>query len=219
MNNLNNSESDRMILNETLECLNKTFSEKNNAERANAEKRLKELESNFIQHFQILLLSMTSSQLNQDTKLSAIIYLKNILRARIDSRTLTPEDSKSIIQAFIELILTGNLNDQLLQNLNLSLSILFNTKYITEEGNLVVSVCSYLLDFLRREMMDTEKIQISKPVVILLQNIISSTCTNLDNIYEVLQKQFESIDVLIYFITMKLKTLTLKDDPPVYLSW
>jgi len=219
MNNLNISESDKIILNETLECLNKTFSEKNNVERANAEKRLKELESNIILHFQTLLLGITSNQLNQDTKLSAIIYLKNVLRARIDSRNLTPDESKSIIKAFIELILTGNLNDQLLQNLNLSLSILFNTKYITEEGNLIVNVCSYLLDFVRRDMMDNEKIQISKPIVSLLQNIISSTCTNFDNINDVLQKQFESIDVLIYFITMKLKTFTLKDDPPVYLSW
>ena len=51
-NNTTNTPSENQLdteslLNETLECLNKTFSEKNNAIRMKAERRLAELGKNF----------------------------------------------------------------------------------------------------------------------------------------------------------------------------
>ena len=218
MNDTSNSQQEDSLLNETLECLNKTFSEKNNVERSKAEKRLKELESNIIQHIRLILVGLTKDVLNQELKLSVIIYLKNTLRTRLDTRSFNKEEVMGIMQTLVELMLSGSLNDQLLQNLNIALTILLNSKYITENSSLIVSVCAYLIQFIQKEGSESSKIMQFKPVILLLQTIVSSVCTNSENIFEVVSKHFEALDYMIGFITSKIKSFSLKDDVPLYLT-
>jgi hypothetical protein len=214
-----NVEVDSNLINETLECLSKTFLEKNNEERNKAEKRLKQLEENILVHIRTILLGLTSPNITQELKLSVILYLKNIIRHRVELKTFDKEEVMAIIQTFVELMLSGGLNEQLLQNLNIGLTILFNSYYVTEDPKLVVTVCNYLLEYIRKEGNDTEKILQCKPIILLIQTTLSCSCTNSKNIFEVVQKQFEIIDCMISPITAKLKTFTLQQDAALYITW
>jgi hypothetical protein len=126
----------------------------------------------------------------------------------------------TIIQIFIELILGGNLNDQLLQNLNISLTTLFNSTFIMNENTLIVSVCDFLLNYtLKRSGSENEIISQLKPIIMLTQTIISSNCTNVQTAYDILTKQMETIDYMIKIITNKMKNFNANEDMAVYMTW
>lgn len=213
---------DQELIEETLQCLQKTFMEKNNLERQKAEKKLKELEVNILPHIRSILLGL-GSDLKQDIKLSIILYLKNMIRNRLETRSLTTEEVITLVNTFIEVILTTNLNDQLIQNLSLSLTYILNSNYVIQNPNVVVNISSLLNNFLSKKeasgITEIELILSFKPMVMLIQTIISSSGTNSENITDVLAKNFELVDFMITKISNKMKTFSLKDDTPVYLSW
>jgi hypothetical protein len=134
-------------------------------------------------------------------------------------RMFSKEEIMAVIQIFIELTLSGGLNDQLLQNLNVTLTILLNSNFVTEDTSMAVNICVFLLDYIRKDKLENEKILQCKPLLLLVQTILSSGCTNLKNIFEVIQKHFDIIDYMINIVTGKLKNFTLQHDQVLYISW
>lgn len=134
-------------------------------------------------------------------------------------RMFSKEEILAVIQIFIELTLSGGLNDQLLQNLNVTLTILLNSNFVTEDTSMAVNIGTFLLDYIRKDTMENEKILQFKPLLLLVQTILSSGCTNTNNIFEVIQKHFDIIDYMINIVTGKLKNFTLQHDQVVYISW
>jgi septum formation topological specificity factor MinE len=134
-------------------------------------------------------------------------------------RMFSKEEIMAVIQTFVELTLSGGLNDQLLQNLNVALTILLNSNFVTEDTTMTVNICVYLLDYIRKEGLDTEKILQCKPLLLLVQTILSCNCTNAKNIFEVIQKHFDIVDYMINLVTGKMKTFTLQQDSVLYITW
>lgn len=134
-------------------------------------------------------------------------------------RMFSKEEIMTVIQIFIELTLSGGLNDQLLQNLNVTLTILLNSNFVTEDTSMAVNICVFLLDYIRKDTIENEKILKCKPLLLLVQTILSSGCTNTKNIFEVIQKHFDIIDHMINIVTGKLKNFTLHHDQVLYISW
>ena len=135
-----------------------------------------------IPHIRTILQALQSPNLTQELKLSTIIYLKNLMRSRIENKIFSKDESHAILQTFVELILTGSLNDQLLQNLNLGLTSLLNSSYITEDSEITINICSFLVTQINslagiKDLLPTR----FKPIILLLQTIVSSSCTNETN--------------------------------------
>ncbi len=139
--------------------------------------------------------------------MSIILYLKNTLRNKLENKSLEKSEVIQIIETYIELILLGNLEDTLLQNLNLGLTILFNSSYLNEDDKLIVNICQFLLNFFQKDCADEFRLLRCKPMIMLYQSIISSLCSNSDNILELISIQFQGIDFMIKFLVSKLPDL------------
>ena len=59
--------------------------------------------------------------------MSIILYIKNTLRCKLDMKILEKNEVMQIVETFVELILLGKLEDNLLQNLNIGLTIILNS--------------------------------------------------------------------------------------------
>ncbi len=139
--------------------------------------------------------------------MSIILYLKNTLRNKLENKSIEKSEVIQIIETYIELILLGNLEDTLLQNLNLGLTILFNSSYLNDDDKLIVNICQFLLNFFRKDCADELRLLRCKPLIMLYQSIISSLCSNSDNILELISIQFQGIDFMIKFLVSKLPDL------------
>jgi hypothetical protein len=150
---------------------------------------------------------LTSVEINNNLKMSIILYLKNTLRNKLENKSIEKSEVIQIIETYIELILLGNLEDTLLQNLNLGLTILFNSSYLNDDDKLIVNICQFLLNFFRKDCADELRLLRCKPLIMLYQSIISSLCSNSDNILELISIQFQGIDFMIKFLVSKLPDL------------
>jgi hypothetical protein len=171
---------------------------------------------NILSHIKIILLSLTSDKINNSLKMSIILYLKNTLRNKLENKSLEKSEVVQIIETYIELILLGNLEDSLLQNLNLGLTILFNSSYLNEDEKLIVNICQFLVNFFQKECSDELRLLRCKPMIMLYQSVISSLCSNSDNILELISIQFQGIDLMIKFVISKLPDID--QNSQVYLN-
>jgi hypothetical protein len=88
---------------------------------------------------------------------------------------------------FIELYLSEHLSDQLMQNLNLSLSDILNSGLVDDT---VEELINYLFTF-------SGQINKFKAILYLIQLIISSSSTKKNNIAVILAKEIEIIENII----------------------
>lgn len=215
------------IVKETIQCLIKTFTEKDNAERTKAENKLKEmgkkiylfiLENDILAHLKNILAGFKyGDTLSDEVKLSIVIYLKNTLKSKLNQKLFSKEEIIDITQSFLELILYSHISDNLLQNLSLSLTNIFNSDYFTKDNELIGKICLYLQNYtINLKGTDSEKISKFKPMICLFQIIISSLATNKENIYDVIGKELEIIDSMIILIK---SNMNMKENYPTVVLW
>lgn len=116
-----------------------------------------------------------------------IIYLKNILKQKIDQKSLVKQDLLNILRMFLELYLSERLTDQIMQNLNLSLSDILNSGLVDDT---IEELINYLFTF-------SGEISKFKPILYLIQLIISSSSTKKNNISGILAKEIEIVENII----------------------
>ena len=142
-----------------------------------------------------------------------------MMRSRIENKSFSKEESHAILQTFVELILTGSLNDQLVQNLNLGLTSLLNSGYITEDSENTVNICQFLVTHIISIAGNKDLVPISfKPIILLLQTIVSSSCTNESNGIQVIAKQLEGVSTIIQISMETLNKINLELNQNLFLS-
>ena len=178
----------------TLNCLKASFTEKNNQERKKAEAKLFELrnfnfksESDFLNHICAILEILKSDELDTKMKISVVVYLKNILKQKIEEKNFNKQDLLNILRMFIELYLSEHLSDQLMQNLNLSLNDILNSGLVDES---IEELINYLFLF-------SGQINKFKPILYLIQLIISSSSTKKSNITSIISKEIQILENII----------------------
>jgi hypothetical protein len=197
-----------------LQYLKTTFFESDNDIRKQAEASLFELrkiklilETNLLEHIQDLLQLFQIPDLENKLKTSITIYLKNLIKSKLESKTLQKESVIEILRAYITFYLTGTLKDQLLQNLNLQLQDILNSHYVVSDINIVIQLLDYLNNILTSS---PDNLVIYKPICYILQIIISCSCTNSQNIYDLLPKQIVMIDFM--FTNVKRLLASVNED-------
>jgi hypothetical protein len=127
----------------------------------------------------------------------------------------------SIVNIFLDVILTGGLNDKLIQNLNLTFVSILNSSYITQNSQMSVDISQFLLNYVKKDSLKEgiQFISTFKPTIMLLQTTVSSMSTNNENVTVILTKHIEIVEFMIDIIASKLRTFSIKDDPVIYISW
>jgi hypothetical protein len=176
------------------------------------------IENDILAHLKNILAGFRLGEnISDDTKLSIVIYLKNTLKSKLVNKLFSKEDIIDITQSFLELILFTNVTENLLQNLSLSLTNIFNSVYFTKDNELIGRVFTYLQNYtLNLQGGDVEKIAKFKPMISIFQIVISSLTTNKENIYDVIGKELEIVESMIVLVR---NNLTLKENYATVVLW
>ncbi len=127
------------------------------------------------------------------------------MKSKLVQKLFSKEDILDITQSFLELLLYTTVSDNLLQNLTLCLTNIFNSVYFTKDNDLIQKLCQYLQDYtINLQGSDIEKISKFKPMICLFQIMISSLATNKENIYDVIGKDLEIVESMILLIKSNL---------------
>jgi hypothetical protein len=123
--------------------------------------------------------------------------MKNLLKAKLDSKSLEKETVVELLKSFINIYLSGALSDQIIQNLNLQLQDILNSSYIAKDQNIVIQ----LLDHLKASLTaNPQNINLYKPICYIMQITISCSCTNNQSYNEILPRQILIADQIIELI-------------------
>lgn len=144
-----------------------------------------------------------------------VLYLKNIIKDKLDKKQFSKEQTIDVLKDYIDLYLTAKISDQLYQNLNISLQDILNSGYIIQDNQIIDQLCILLNNYTTH---NSENVLQFKPVVNLLQMIISCGSTNLDNITNVLEKIFIMIEYMINKINVKFGQVDIKTDIKYFLD-
>jgi hypothetical protein len=202
----------------TVNCLIKTFSEKDNTERLRAETELKDMENDIINHLKNVLLAISEYEklkLTKESAMSLIIYLKNAIKARLDGKIFEQHVVLEIINIFLEFILSCKISDQLMINVNLIFSDTLNSSYVVKNPKIISDLCDLLQNCIFKNQ---ENLQIFKPVLSVFHIIISSKGVNMEMIFDVLSKMFDPIDFMIGKLVALEKMIDIKAELKTYLE-
>lgn len=122
-----------------------------------------------------------------------MIYAKNLLNNRIQTSTIDKEQLVEILKTLCDILLDAKLSESLKENINLLLIIVLNSNVFREDTHTIVNICELLRNFI----LDKTDSQTFKPVINLFQSIISSKCSNENNIYDIAGKQLEAVDHMV----------------------
>jgi len=164
------------------------------------------LENDILAHLKNIIAGFKfGTGLSDDIKLSIVIYLKNTMKSKLVQKLFSKEDILDITQSFLELILYSTVSDNLLQNLTLCLTNIFNSIYFTKDNDLIQKIFVFLQNYtVNLQGSDIEKISKFKPMICVFQIIISSLATNKENIFDVIGKELEIVDSMILLIKSNL---------------
>lgn len=167
-------------------------------------------------HIKNLLYAVRSiSNLPLDLKLSIVLYLKNMLKAKIESREINSQYVLEILKDYVDLILTGNLTDKLLQNVNISLTNILNSNTISNNINIANELCLSLKNYTFTKDID---ITAFKPVIALFQILISCKSTNSENILDTVLIMVEVLEFIISKINEKFGTINIRLETQLFLE-
>ncbi len=155
-----------IIYEETLKNLKSTYTCKNNEERLQAEKKLALLEKEIFRNFNMFLRNLSIdknvdgnlvfslkiiffnfyykyknlNKIEDDAKLSTLVYFKKILKSKIIENSLSCEESNFVIFSLIDIIFESKFNDICLNNITALLQVFLNNDQISRNGIFILII-------------------------------------------------------------------------------
>jgi hypothetical protein len=189
------------LISNTFQLLRKTFTEKDNDQRKLAEAELFQLrkyklnlDDQIVDHLSSIFFILQNEELDHKLKLSIVLYVKGLLKSKIDSKLLTQEQLVTILKLYIELYLSEKVQDNVLQNLNLSLTDVLNSGQVT-------NVIPELILYLKSNVTNITKF---KGIIYIMQLIISTSVSETSNTSVYIIKFSEIIDSMIHLVKQNL---------------
>ena len=150
MSNLNTNTEVQELLN----LLRASFTEKDNVLRNQAEQKLKQYENNILEFIKLTTYVVLSEDLNneQSLRLSVIVYLKNQLKTKLNHNAINKDDCLKILDMILPMCISANFKDsKVINNLNEILSLVLSKQNF--QDNIVLE---NLLDYLSKSVDKTD---------------------------------------------------------------
>ena len=138
------------LLDTTIKCLEMTFKVIDKNVRLEAEKKLKELENDIYQHVKTIMYILKdnnsiSSKLTlnlfnlfvDENKLSVVIYLKNMIKKKIDNIELPKVAAMEVIATYSDFVIHSKFSKKLHDNIVVTLVILLNYSLLEDESKYI----------------------------------------------------------------------------------
>jgi len=205
------------LLEKTIQCLLVTFTSQSKEDRDPAEKELKEICNNYftlasdfrtfsftaIQGFKLNLIPTSIFKYNKaKIQVSLSIYLKNIIKEKIDKKTMNIEDAFTLLKSYSEIIFELELDNPVLLNLSNSLQLLLNCNIIYEKQEIIAD----LILLVQNIVMNLKNEKLLKNIITFLENLILSTSINKDNTVLNVSKILELTNNILKYILDKIKS-------------
>jgi hypothetical protein len=123
--------------------------------------------------------------------------MKNLIRIKLETNDLDKDIVIQLLRSYISIYLTGALTDQIIQTLNLQMGDILASSYVANDMEIVMQLLDYLNEYI---IANSQTIGIYKPICYILQMIISTPCTNANNIFDILEKEIRIIDHIVSLI-------------------
>lgn len=150
-------------------------------------------------------------------KVSVILYLRKIVKNRIQDKSLSREYAIEILKYFVDVVLTSNLSDTSLQNLTLSLQDLLNFRLVSENKQITNDLIDLLANYLQNNV--GVNVLNYKSIIILLENIMLSSSVSHQNVNDILQKTLSMGEYMLSNILSLFSKLESIQNVTVFLSY
>lgn len=151
---------------------------------------------------------------SDDIKLSVILYLKRIIKASMNKRTLTAETALEILKSYIDIILSNTLNDNCLNNLSHCLQELMDYKLISENRGVV----SELVKLIEQYVLSLDNIGLYKNVLPIIENIVLSSSVSQYNAMEIFGMIFIMIQLMMDKVIAVMGSLDLTSQGDAFVA-
>ena len=199
-------------INEILLCLKNTYSSADKKIRKESEQKLDILKNQNIIEFStqlIMLIKSNSPDIDNNLKLSIILYLKRCLKEKIEKEEINKTQSEQLIQQFIITLVYPSLSKKHLENLSDVFTMVLE---ISPEETLIG-----IIKYINQEISSMPLGSVNGVISILL-SIISSKNLTKKNFTQVLETSLEMASSMVENLYLEYEKLNLSTNLEDYLK-
>ena len=177
--------------------------------RRKSEKFLKEAEKDILNYFPIALEVIKSNQLSKELNNSLVIYMRNTIINKKDSRELSEEFIINLLKIIVDCILDISYPDNCLKEMNKCFEELIAYKIIEKNPKIIEE----LMEIFKNKINENAINPLSyKGLGYIFENILCSSSTDEKNADSIISKQLNSTDFMIKKIISILRNIQINDD-------
>lgn len=209
---------------EIVELILGAMSHTDKAARNSTEKKLAKIrEANLGHHFGLIILALKDESLTKcnsiiysvDVKLSLIIYMKNILKSRIELKLIEKGLILEILKNMIELLLSVQLSENCLKNIVPMMRDLFSSPEVYKDGKIVftlVNVVNEVVSIFANYSKNLKSIYFVKPLYTLIETLLQSNSLNEKNNQDVFRVVLEISHHILSSLIKELNNIKPKEN-------
>lgn len=199
-------ETTQATMQEIFKLLHVTFDKSSKSEDIiMAQNQLIKLNINNLNQIKLILSGVAAPDLyTENLKLSAMIYLKNLILGNIKNEKIAEEEVWELLKYFIEFLLASELNEKIMANTISLIQSLFNLKAAIKSPHLTCDLLKTIEAFLKVEFEKTSdneanfKVDIFKKLISLLQTLIATKSVNVSNLKQIFDLNLSIIDLIMF---------------------
>jgi len=201
----NTTEPQQFSIEEAFRCLEITFNKSSKSEEINqAQKRLMDLDKNILDNLKLFFEGIAmKDKYTENLKLSALIYLKNSIEGKIKRKGLTEEQIWTVIRYFIDFLISSELSDKIINNINSLLQNLFNLKNIVKDPAFTTDLFKMIGNYLKTQIESNPNddssfnLGIFKRLISLMQMLFATKSINDKNNNEIFLLTLDVADMVL----------------------